>query len=276
MTYFDPTYAIPKPRPADETPARPVRPDILSAVFLQAAGALALTLAFAQARPADPAASWPDDKPFTRILQNLGHAFVSLASPTPLIIVGVGGAGAWASHAADDDLATWVSEAGDPGYTKAGDILGQGWVQGGGAVATYVAGRLMHKPRVTHTGSDLIRAQVLNGILTWTLKVAVNRERPSGGDYAFPSGHTSATFASAAVLHAHYGWKTGIPAYAVASFVGWTRVRDNEHWLSDVVFGAAIGLAAGHAVTLGHRARDWKVVPVPMRGGGAIFVVKGS
>lgn len=251
-------------------------------MLLTAASALALTAALVagqtpapQAPSSPPAESaWPDDKPFERFFQNTWHDLRTLPSMPTLIILGAGGAAAGALHQIDDDAARAAEEAGTSGNTKAGDVIGNGWFQGGAAVATYVVGRVTHNPRVTHTGSDLIRAQVLNALITTTLKVAVDRERPSGSHYSFPSGHTSATFASAAVLHNHFGWKVGAPAYAVASFVGWTRVRDGQHWVSDVVFGAAVGLASGYTVTLGHRARDWKVVPVKTSGGGAVFVVK--
>ena len=84
-----------------------------------------------------------------------------------------------------------------------------------------------------------------------------------------PSGHTSATFASAAVLHRHYGWKIGLPAYAAASFVGWTRVRDRVHWLSDVAFGAAIGTVAGRAVA-GRHFGSVTIFATPTKGGAAI------
>ena len=243
--------------------------------MLLQAGALALTAAIAIGQPAAPPASeWPDDKPFTQFFQNTWRDLRALPSMPSLIFLGTGGLAAGVLHEIDEDVASAAEDAGAAGHTQVGDVLGNGWFQGGAAVATYFAGRLSHKPRITHTGSDLIRAQVLNGLLTTTLKVAVNRKRPTGSNYAFPSGHTSATFASAAVLHKHYGWKVGAPAYFVASFVGWSRVWDGEHWVSDVVFGAALGLAAGHTVTLGHRGKNWNVVPVRTSGGGAVFFVK--
>lgn len=243
--------------------------------MLLQAGALALTAAIAAVQPAAPAKSeWPDDKPFTQFFQNTWRDLRALPSMPSLIFLGAGGAAAGILHEIDDDVAAAAEGAGAAGHTRFGDVFGDGWVQGGAAVATYVVGRLSHKPRVTHTGSDLVRAQVLNALLTTTLKVTVNRDRPTGSGHAFPSGHTSATFASAAVLHNHYGWKVGAPAYFVASFVGWSRVWDGQHWLSDVVFGAAVGLAAGHTVTLGHRAKNWNVVPVRTSGGGALYFVK--
>jgi len=118
---------------------------------------------------------------------------------------------------------------------------------------------------------------VLNGVLTTGLKVTANRRRPSGGSHAFPSGHTSATFAAAGILQQHFGWGAGVPGYAVASFVAWTRVRDRAHWLSDVVFGSALGLASARAVTRGHDSRQWTVTPVAVPGGvGIVFSRTGS
>ena len=119
-----------------------------------------------------------------------------------------------------------------------------------------------------------MRAQMLNMVTTRVLKIAVDRTRPSGGGHAFPSGHVSATFASAGVVHRHFGWKAGVPAYAAAGFVGLTRVRDRMHWVSDTVFGAAMGVAAAWTVTRGHSDRNWTVMPVVVRGGGGIVVMR--
>jgi membrane-associated phospholipid phosphatase len=91
---------------------------------------------------------------------------------------------------------------------------------------------------------------------------------------AFPSGHTSATFATASVLHARYGWKTGLAAYGAASFVGWSRVRDRKHWLSDVIVGGAIGILSGRAVTADQRTSRWALTPIATLGGIAIAVSK--
>ncbi len=243
--------------------------------MLLQAGALALTIAAAVGQPAAPPANtWPDDRPFTHIFQNLWRDLRALPSMPTLYILGAGGAGAAAAHEVDDDIVEAAEGSGSAGHTKFGAVLGDGWVQAGAAAATYVVGRLNKQPRVTHMGSDLIRAQVLNGLITQALKVTIDRERPTGSGHAFPSGHTSATFASAAVLHSHFGWKVGVPAYAVASFVGWSRVWDGQHWLSDVAFGAAVGLAAGHTVARGHRAGNWNVVPARTSGGGALYFVK--
>jgi membrane-associated phospholipid phosphatase len=87
--------------------------------------------------------------------------------------------------------------------------------------------------------------------MTIGIKVTARRQRPDGYSQSFTSGHAAMAFASATVLQKHYGWKVGIPAYAVASYVGISRVQTDRHYASDVIFGAAIGLVAGRSVTFG-------------------------
>lgn len=83
--------------------------------------------------------------------------------------------------------------------------------------------------------------------LTYALKTAVHKERPDGSDkYAFPSGHTSMAFQGAAFLQRRYGWQYGAPAYALASYVGYSRVKNDHHDSADVLTGALIGIAASY------------------------------
>ncbi len=213
------------------------------------------------------------DRPITHLFQNLAGDLSRLPSLDTAIVAGAGGlAAAIAHNNADQRLDNWVLNRGDASYTAFLQSIGNGWTQGGGALGTWIVGAVWDRPFVEHLGSDLIRAQVLNAVLTQVIKVAADRPRPSGGRHAFPSGHTSASFASAAVLDAHFGWRVSVPAYSVAALVGWSRIRDREHWLSDVLFGGAVGLIAGRTVTAGHDRR-WIVVPAGTPGGGAVFVV---
>lgn len=260
--------------------------DTLRAVF-EGALALALTLSLQTAadnarvvqekKPPPAAVQWTDDRPATRLFLNLWKDIKALPSANSAAVLAVGGAGALAVHSDDRRLASWSQSLDESDYTVVGRVLGDGWTHSGGAVATYVIGRISGSPQWTHIGSDLIRAQALNGLITTSLKVTVNRKRPTGAHYSFPSGHTSATFASAATLHAHYGWKAGVPAFAAAGFVAWTRARDGVHWLSDVAFGAAVGIVAGRTVTIPHMAKRVAVVPTPTKGGFALtFVISPS
>jgi len=213
-----------------------------------------------------------EPNPLTHIVQNLGTDLRGLASLQTVTILGIGGSAAIVTSRHDDDVDEWTLARPAESWTKIGKVGGDGWTQGAIAIGTWAVGSLTDHRLTTHVGSDLIRAQALNGVTTWVLKLGVNRARPSGGDHAFPSGHTSATFATAGVLHRHFGWKAGLPAYAAAGFVGVTRVRDRAHWVSDTVFGAAIGIAAAWTVTHGHETPSWSITPVATPGGGAIVV----
>ena len=88
-------------------------------------------------------------------------------------------------------------------------------------------------------------------ILTHTVKTIIDKERPNGAQdgYSFPSGHTSCAFAGATLLTKQFGWKIGIPAYALASYVGWSRINAQRHDLWDVMAGAVIGTGSIHLLT---------------------------
>lgn len=228
-----------------------------------------------QAAPAPPPRTEgpqtpPPDRPFARLFQNLGADFASLGKADTIGILGAGGLATVIASYADDRVDRWTLDHPAPSVTAVGRVGGDGWTMAGAAVGTWAVGRALERPLLTHVGSDLIRAQVLNGVITRGLKIIVDRPRPKGGGHAFPSGHASATVASAAVLQQHFGWKAGAPAYAIAGFVAWTRVRDRAHWVSDAVFGAALGLASARAVTRGHESRAWAVTPVAIPGGGGL------
>jgi len=82
--------------------------------------------------------------------------------------------------------------------------------------------------------------------VTFALKTVVHEERPDNSDNrSFPSGHATNAFASATTLYRRYGWQTGVPAYAMATFVGGTRIAADKHYLHDVLAGAIIGTVSG-------------------------------
>lgn len=241
------------------------------------------TLALCVALPADaraqaattaPPATEQEPHPFKHLVQNLGRDLRGMASFETLVIMSAGGATALIAAQSDDRAHQWSLDRPVPSWSKIGRVSGDGWTQGAIAAGTWAAGSLTEHSLTTHVGSDLVRAQVLNMVTTRVVKIAVDRTRPSGGGHAFPSGHSSATFTTAAVLHRHFGWKAGIPAYAAAGFVGLSRVADRSHWVSDTVFGAAMGVAAAWTVTRGHDTGKWTVTPVAVRGGGGVVVTR--
>jgi hypothetical protein len=223
--------------------------------------------------PTQDAAARTVDRPFQDLFINLGRDVRALPSRDTLIVGVAGTAAALAMRPSDDNVSEWGRDLEHSQYARLGSWAGDGWVQGGVAVGTYAIGAVMKDAAITHVGSDLIRAQLFNGLTTRGLKIFVDRERPGGGGHSFPSGHSSAAFTTAAVLGAHYGWKAAVPVYALGGFVAWSRVRDGQHWLTDVVAGATLGTAIGLAVTRGHRA-SWSVVPAVSGTSTAVFVVK--
>lgn len=238
---------------------------------------LTLALALQAPVPQEPPPPPPqEDQAFRHFFQNLGRDIKALPSKDTALVLGTATGVALVAHSADDDIKAWVDEQEPASYTALGRIAGDGWVQAGAAIATYGVGAVGGYPAVRHIGADLIRSQMLNAILTRGLKLATSRERPGGSSDSMPSGHTSASFTTASVLGGHFGPKVGIPAYAFAGFIGWTRIRDNAHWLTDVIVGGAIGTVVGRTVARGHRQQTWAIVPAVGRNQVAIhFVHRG-
>jgi membrane-associated phospholipid phosphatase len=200
----------------------------------------------------------PNGKQFVRIIPNLltdlGHL---VSTKDNAVTWGIGGASTLALLPFDDDVSEDLSPPSSGGAMHAATVFGGGYVQFGGAVATYVVGRLAHHKATAHIGADLVRSQVLTGFVTHGLKRIVRRDRPQTSDsssatFSFPSAHASATWTSATVLWRHLGWKVGVPAAAIATLVSASRVEQRQHFMTDVAFGAVIGIASARTVTMGH------------------------
>jgi membrane-associated phospholipid phosphatase len=84
---------------------------------------------------------------------------------------------------------------------------------------------------------------------TYATKLSVDRERPNGGNMSFPSGHTSAAFSGAAFIQMRYGWLYGSIAYAGATYVGWSRIETENHYVEDVIAGAGMGILSAAIFT---------------------------
>lgn len=98
---------------------------------------------------------------------------------------------------------------------------------------------------------QLGKSVLVESVIVYGMKQVIDRERPNGGRFAFPSGHTALSFTSATFLYRRYGWKVGVPATVVASFVGYSRFGIDEpvHYFTDVIAGAAIGVATSLLLT---------------------------
>ena len=77
------------------------------------------------------------------------------------------------------------------------------------------------------------------------LKRITHVERPDHtDDLSFPSGHASHAFAAATYMHRRHGIAQAWPWYAVATYVGWTRVDAKRHRWTDIAGSAALAAAS--------------------------------
>ncbi|HEX7018873.1 MAG TPA: phosphatase PAP2 family protein [Gemmatimonadaceae bacterium] len=138
----------------------------------------------------------------------------------------------------------------------------------------YAIGRLGHWNKVADLGLHGTEAIGLGSVLNDVIKGIAGRARPyavadtnprdfqlfrgfkKSRDYSsFPSGHTLAAFAAAAAVTNESGrwwpgaqWYVGPVLYTGAAAVAFERLYDNQHWASDVIMGAGIGIFAGNKV----------------------------
>ena len=177
--------------------------------------------------------------------------------------------------------APWDREGVNNGFNipttlfQGGNLAGSFLFQVGAGFATYGMGRSFGNSRTAAAGRDVIRAQILSQALVQGLKVTIRRERPdASNDMSFPSGHAASAFATAGVLHKHYGWKVGVPAYAFGSYVALARMSWNRHHATDVVMGAGFGLASARTVTMSMAGSKFSVGVQPQTGGASVNISK--
>lgn len=123
------------------------------------------------------------------------------------------------------------------------------------------------------------RALAFTSLTHVTLSYIFQRNRPDDrGDYlpfpsSYPSGHASSAFASAGSLLYAYGWKVGVPAYAVATGISMSRIAENAHWISDITAGITLGVFWARASYIKHKKDVWQPswMPIPTSDGLAIY-----
>ncbi len=77
-------------------------------------------------------------------------------------------------------------------------------------------------------------------ITTELLKRSVNRTRPDGELFSFPSRHAALAFFIALALPIEKKWKICLLTWA--ALVSFSRLWLGVHWLSDVVVGVVLGV----------------------------------
>lgn len=122
--------------------------------------------------------------------------------------------------------------------------------------------------------AKLSTVSIAGATLTCALiKFTVNRERPCGSsgrfNSSFPSGHATGAFAFTYVMGKRYP-KIAIPLYLTASTIAFSRVYNEKHYLSDVVAGSILGLAAGWVVMKNEKT----ILKIGMKNGQTILKIE--
>jgi membrane-associated phospholipid phosphatase len=140
------------------------------------------------------------------------------------------------------------------------------------AIATYGIGRLAGSGTFADVGAHWTEAMVLTDVTSELIRGPIGRSRPritndtsaftfnfgkgftDFGARSFPSLHSAAAYATASALTAEVGerggpvWIVGPVLYAAAAIPGLTRMYLNQHWASDIVSGAFVGILFGNKV----------------------------
>jgi membrane-associated phospholipid phosphatase len=209
---------------------------------------------------------------FQAVKDDFRTFFTSPETARTMIVFGTGALSVakWDVPVAGEAQARWSGDLFGHGQTG-GDFLAHVAAAGG----TYAIGRLTGSRKVESVGSSLLRAQILSQTTVQVAKYAAQRGRPDGSNSkSMPSGHSASAFAAATVLQRELGWKVGIPAYAFAGWVAASRMEANRHYLSDVIMGAGVGIAAGRSVTIPVARHKLAVGVAPTPGGAMVTFTK--
>jgi membrane-associated phospholipid phosphatase len=190
----------------------------------------------------------------------------------------------------DENIRKSVREHGNQTLDKianVGSAIGNPLVHIGMAGMVYGGGLLAGSKKWQETGKMLGEAVLLADAATLVLKVSIGRSRPyvNGDrgsikplqfdpDYdSLPSMHTASSFAAASVMS---GTTESLWAkaayYSAATFVGFSRMVDDQHWASDVILGAAIGELCGRIIARHHANGKRKFVLAPIISGNSAFL----
>lgn len=169
----------------------------------------------------------------------------------------------------------WVEKV-SPKITMLGD-----WGTDIGIAGLFFFGGMLLKDRKARdTGLMAWEALLHTGLMVQVVKHMAGRQRPrveSGIDYwygpaaffkrysqgsfsrydSFFSGHTVSAWSLATVIAENYKEHLWVPitCYGLATLVGLSRLIEDDHWLSDVFMGAAVGYAVGKMVVRNHDKR---------------------
>lgn len=166
--------------------------------------------------------------------------------------------GLWArGRTVDEQVLRWINtDLASPALdllATLGYILGSLWFVLALAAAAFLLGR-------RRLGISLFLANLSVSLIVAGIKLLLNEPRPwevlSGirvvgqplVGQGYPSSHAVVAFLTAYLLIRYYSpaWPLRVAIYSLATLVAWSRVYDGEHFPTDVLVGAFIGLLFGY------------------------------
>jgi membrane-associated phospholipid phosphatase len=126
-------------------------------------------------------------------------------------------------------------------------------------LAAAIIGKAAGSQGIYGVSTRALKSTLLAGASVFVIKTLIGRERPFVSDdpfkfhpinfkdrtNSFPSGHTTIAFALATSFAREIkGTWDDILFYTLATGTAYARMHDNKHWMSDVVFGAGLGITA--------------------------------
>jgi hypothetical protein len=168
-------------------------------------------------------------------------------------------------YALDSEIQEWAqdhrSSTGDD-LSDVAEKFGNAYFVIPGLGLFYTLGRVSGDEKAQETALLAFESYALANGITQGIKLMTHRHRPNTGDdfdtwdgpsfsgenTSFPSGHAASTFASVIGSEYEDNLAISVVAYSVSTLTALSRVYDNDHWMSDVFFGAAIGYGMGKLV----------------------------
>jgi membrane-associated phospholipid phosphatase len=104
--------------------------------------------------------------------------------------------------------------------------------------------------------------------VAYGLKHIIREQRPDNSDFqSMPSDTSALAFAPAQFLWDRYGWRYGVPAYAAATFVAWSRVDAQKHHWYDVAASAGLAFGVSKIFTTRYQTPGLRYGVTPTNGG---------
>lgn len=137
----------------------------------------------------------------------------------------------------------------------------------------YLSGLIAGSDGIRKTGRLLFEALAVSGTAVMAFRYGFGRARPYMEEglfefrhfhgteryQSFPSGHTAVAFSVATVLAARIDeWWSYAGFYSLASLVPLGRVYLDQHWSSDLLLGAAVGVIGAASVLSAEEYRQNK------------------